>query len=115
MAYTFEILGISPVFSFFTHQQDTLHRKPATGVAYLGSSQCTLDALLAEVESVVPDRPWDLDTAVDTVVRFWLQNADRVHYWKRRLDDAGIQNLLVSRLADVQSLQAEFEGLLERP
>jgi hypothetical protein len=49
---------------------------------------------------------------VDTVVKFWLNNSDSIQYWKNRLSDAGRDNLLVARVADIKSLKAEFESLL---
>jgi plasmid maintenance system antidote protein VapI len=114
MAYTFEILGVSPILTFFNHQQKTLHYPAKTGVEYLACYRCSLDAVIESIEAVAPDRGWQLDTAVDAVMEFWLHNADRISYWKQRLSDAGRQNLLVSRLADFPSLQAEVESLLDR-
>jgi hypothetical protein len=114
MAYTFEILGVSPVLQFFNYQQKILPQKPQTGVAYLGSYQCTLDALLENVETVAPEKGWEIDQVLDTVVGFWMNNIDSVCHWKQRLADAGDQNLLVSRMADLPSLQSEFEWLLKQ-
>lgn len=114
MSYTFEILGVSPVLHFFNHQQDVLQHKPQASVEYLSSYHCTLDALIQSIETVPLDRGWNLDQAVDTVIDFWMNHSDSIHYWRRRLHDAGEQNLLVSRLADYPSLKTEFEALLER-
>ena len=114
MTYTFEILGVSPILQFFNYQQDVLPQKPQTGVEYIGSYRCTLDALLESVETISPDRGWHLDEVVDTVIGFWMHNFDSVRHWKQRLEDAGSQNLLVTRLADVRSLQSEFEWLLNQ-
>lgn len=112
MKYTFEILGISPVLYFFNQQQEIIQKTPRPDVEYLGTHKCTLDALLKSVETVVPKRGWDLERAVDTVVDFWVNNSDSIRYWKARLNDAGSENLLVARLADIKSLRAEFESLL---
>ena len=49
---------------------------------------------------------------VDTVVKFWLHNSDSIQYWKYRLIDAGRDNLLVARIADIKGLKAEFDSLL---
>lgn len=114
MAFTFEILGVSPVLHFFDYEQEVLTQKPQTGVAYVGSYRCTLDALLESVESVTPNQGWELDQVVGTVIQFWMTNIDSIHHWKKRLEDAGEQNLLVSRLADLRSLKSEFEWLLQR-
>jgi len=111
MAFTFELLGVSPVLDFFNHQQQQSHRQPPTGVEYLGSYKCTLDAFIKSIETVSPQRGWELDQAVDTVVNFWLNNVDAIHHWQKRLDDAGKENLVVARFADLRSLRAEFEQL----
>ena len=112
MHYIFEILGVSPILHFFNHQQESLQKKTESNIQYLGTYQCTLDALIESVESIPYQQNWHLDRAVDTVVSFWLHNADRVQHWKYRLEDAGRESVLVSRLADLHSLQAEFEWLL---
>ncbi len=111
MEYTFEILGISPVLYFFNQQQEIITKTPRLGMEYLGTHQCTLDALLKSIETVPPKRGWDLEQLVDTVIDFWMNNADSIRYWKARLNDAGSENLLVSRVADLNSLRAEFESL----
>lgn len=114
MKYTFELLGLSPVLDFFNHQQTLVEKRPSGGVEYLGSYQCTLDAFLESVETVPPKLGWNMDEVVDTVIQFWMNHSDCVQYWKERLKDAGKENLLVARVADIQSLQAEFEFLLNK-
>jgi plasmid maintenance system antidote protein VapI len=113
MAYTFELLGVSPVLDFFDHQQQLSQRSHQIEVEYLGVYQCTLDAFIQSIEKVPPDRGWRLDQAVDTVVNFWLSNVEAVRHWKQRLEDAGERNLVVARLGDVRSLQLEFERLFQ--
>ncbi|HEY9633123.1 MAG TPA: hypothetical protein V6D14_06945 [Coleofasciculaceae cyanobacterium] len=113
MKYTFELLGISPLIDFFNHQQKLVEKAPSVGIEYLGSYQCTLDAFIESVETVPPKQGWNMDQVVDTVIQFWVNHSDCVRYWKARLKDAGNENhLLVARLADISSLQAEFESLL---
>ncbi|HLO88173.1 MAG TPA: hypothetical protein VK203_24640 [Nostocaceae cyanobacterium] len=112
MQYTFDIVGVSSVLQFFDHQQQSWQQPPRRCVEYLGTQTCTLDAFLETVETVPPKRGWDMDQVVDTVINFWLNNSESIQYWKTRLQDAGKDNLLVTRLADINSLQAEFESLL---
>jgi hypothetical protein len=108
MKYTFELLGVSPILTFFNHQ----HRQSeAAGAAYIGSYHCTLDAVLASLEPVPPRRGWEMDTVVDTVIQFWVNNAEQVRHWRSRLEDAGNQSVIVARVADVQLLRSEFETL----
>lgn len=115
MNYSFELVGISPILSFFNHQHSTQQQPNRRGAEYLGAYHCTLDAFLESVETVPPKRGWHLDAVVDSVVSFWLNNGEQINHWRRRLEDAGMENLLVARVADVQSLQQEFEALLHRP
>jgi hypothetical protein len=112
MEYTFEIIGVSSVLSFFTHQLDTQITRRLRA-EYVGAYQCTLDAFIESIEDA-PLRPdWHLDRAVDSVIRFWLNNAEQVQHWKKCLSDAGSENLLVARLSDMETLRTEFEFLFE--
>ena len=114
MKYTFELLGISPVLDFFNHQQKLIQKTPSKGIEYLGTHQCTLDAFLESVETVSQKPGWATDRVVDTVIQFWMNHPENIQYWKSRLNDAGKENILVARVADVKSLQAEFESLLDK-
>lgn len=111
--YTFNIVGVSPVLSFFNQQQELLQKSLGTGVEYVSSFECTLDALIHSVETVSSQHAWHMDEVVDTVVSFWLKNSDMVYHWKDRLQDAGKDSLLVSRIADIDALKTEFELLFE--
>lgn len=114
MKYTFDIVGVSSVLQFFNHQQQSWEHQQYKCVEYLPNHTCTLDAFLETVEPVPNKRGWQMDQIVDTVINFWLNNAESIQYWKTRLQDAGKDNLLVTRLADINSLQAEFELLLDK-
>ncbi|AFZ57402.1 hypothetical protein H6G54_26025 [Anabaena cylindrica FACHB-243] len=114
MTYSFDIVGVSPVLYFFNHQQQSWEKNQPEGVEYLGTQTCTLDAFLESVESVPPIGSWNLDQVLDTVIQFWVNNAESIQYWQARLKDAGRDNLLVARVADIKALQAEFESLLGR-
>jgi hypothetical protein len=113
MDYSFEILGVSPLLSFFTHQQE--RQQIPTGAAYLGSPRCTLDAFLDSIETSPHPSRWNLDRVVDTVIQFWLNNGDTIYHWRSRLDQAGDQTVLVARVADVEALRLEFEQLFQQP
>ncbi|MEB3828106.1 hypothetical protein [Phormidium sp. CCY1219] len=112
MKYTFDILGVSPILYFFNQQQEIINTDSGVGVEYLGTQKCTLDAFLESVESVSPAKEWDRDNVVETVIQFWLNNEDKIDYWKTRLDDAGNNNLLVARVADMDALRSTFESIL---
>jgi hypothetical protein len=114
MKYTFDIVGVSPVLQFFSHQYENLQESQPHGVEYIGTSKCTLDSFIESVEPVPIKWGWDLDEIVRTVIEFWMNNSESISYWKSRLKDAGDQNLLVGRIADIKALQTEFELLLNQ-
>jgi hypothetical protein len=114
MKYSFDIVGVSPVWQFFNHQQQIPQQLEHQGVEYLGVHTCTLDVFLQSVEPVPVKLGWNLDQVVDSVVQFWVNNSESICYWKERLSDAGRDNLLVTRVADISALQAEFESLLNK-
>lgn len=113
MHYTFELLGISPVLYFF-NQQQKLEAEKNSSVEYLGNRKCSLDVFVESVENVATNRGWRIDKVVDTVIYFWMNNADSVQYWNSRLKDAGEENLLVARVGDFDSLRSSFESLLNK-
>ncbi len=113
MDYSFEILGVSPLLFFFTHQQERQHQ-PDAGAAYVGSDRCTLDAFIDSVHTIPHLYGWNLDRVVDTVIQFWIANADAVRHWRSRLDDAGDQTVLIARVADIHAMRSEFEHLFRQ-
>lgn len=114
MKFTFDIVGVSPVLHFFNHQQQNSLSSSQLGVEYISTHICTLDALIESVEPIPKKWDWDMDEVVGCVIKFWMNNSESVCYWKSRLTDAGNDNLLVARVANVTALQAEFEALLRK-
>jgi hypothetical protein len=112
MKYTFNLVGVSPILSFFYEQQQLQERR-TRGVEYLGNRQCRLDTFIESVETAASHQNWNCDRAVDAVIDFWMNNSESIRYWKARLEDAGQENLLVARVADLTSLRTTFESLLE--
>jgi hypothetical protein len=115
MQYAFNILGVSPILSFFSQQQQIIHTQPDRGVEYLGARKCTIDEFIASIDELPQKHGWDINDVTNTMIQFWIDNADSIDYWKSRLADAGKDNLLIARLANLQGLQQEFEYLLDRP
>ncbi|BAZ12749.1 hypothetical protein NIES4071_45820 [Calothrix sp. NIES-4071] len=114
MKYAFNIVGVSPVLHFFNHQQKSLIEAQPKGIEYLGAPTCTLDAFIETVESVPTKESWEMDEVVKTVIDFWMNNSESICYWKSRLVDAGKDNLIVTRVAEIQALQAEFDMLFSK-
>ena len=67
---------------------------------------------IKSVENVSINRGWRVGKVVETVINFWMNNADSIQYWNSRLKDAGEENLLVARVGDIKSLRQSFEFLL---
>lgn len=112
MEYSFQLIGVSPVLSFFNLQYEQ-EQQVYRGAEYLGAYHCTLDAFLNSIEDLPGRRGWNVDRVVDSVISFWLHNEDQISRWKRRLEDARGDNLLVARIADLDALKVEFEALLD--
>ncbi len=112
MAYTFNLVGVSPLLEFFQHEQAQSPEQFPQLPAYVGVSNCLLDVVLNSVEEVVTQRHWDLDEAVDSVIQYWVHNKETVEHWRDRLQDAGQHQLLIGRVANLRSLQSEFNRLL---
>ncbi|WP_353258858.1 hypothetical protein [Prochlorothrix hollandica] len=93
MAYSFNLLGISPILDFFSHQQNRQGHIAQGGAAYVGTHECKLDTFIRSVEEVSPPRGWNLDQAVDAVIQYWMTNEGYVRHWQQRLQDAGQESL----------------------
>ncbi len=110
MSYNFEIIGITPVLTFFNYQQQ-LETDPLRSKAYIGSYFCTLDAFI-ESTQMIPQKPqWNWEEVTKTMIDFWLNHEDSIKQWKHELDNAQNNNLIVARVANVEALRQEFEHL----
>ena len=112
MSYNFELIGITPVLTFFNYQQ-TVGTNPQRSKAYLGSYQCSLDALIASTQ-MIPEKPaWDWDEVVETMIKFWLNHEDTIKEYKLKFNHAQNDNLIVARITNFEALRHEFEQLLD--
>jgi hypothetical protein len=109
--FTFNIIGVAPILHFFNYQQDQANTSQKTGVAYLSSHQCSLDAVLRTIEHADFDPSWKPEDITQSVLNFWLSNLDSVTHWQQRLNDAGNETILVSRVAHTQALRNELEAI----
>ncbi|MEB3229331.1 MAG: hypothetical protein VKJ27_13230 [Synechocystis sp.] len=109
--YTFDILGVAPIFTFFNYQQQVENDR-GRSLAYVGSPACTLDGLIQATE-LIPEKPdWDWDAVVKTIVDFWLHHEANIQQWRQELDSLTDDGLLVGRVANTQILRRQFERLL---
>jgi hypothetical protein len=112
MSYTFDLIGVTPILSFFNYQQQ-IETSPRRSKAYLGSYDCTIDGFIRSTE-LIPDRPeWDWDKVVETMVNFWFKHESKIRYWQKELESLGQDNLIIARVANVEILRQEFEHLLQ--
>jgi hypothetical protein len=112
MPYTFEILGISPIIYLFTDQYGAV--KPARDLEYLGVHKCTLDTFVESVEGIATQKDWNPGQVINTVIDFWVSNPQIIQYWTERLNDAGLENLLLARVGKLDALRATFESLFDQ-
>ena len=110
MSYSFEIIGVTPVLTFFNYQQQ-VENDPQRSKAYIGSYFCTLDAFIESTE-MIPQKPkWNWDEVIETMINFWVSHEDVVRLWKQELDKSQDDNLIIARVANVEALRQEFEHL----
>ena len=110
MSYNFEIIGVTPVLTFFNYQQQ-LEKDPQRSKAYIGSYLCTLDAFIESTEMIHQRPQWDWNEVIETMINFWLTNEDVVKQWKQELETTQNDNLIIARVANVEALRQEFEHL----
>lgn len=110
MAYTFDIVGVTPIAKFvqFQHQ---FAKTPTRSKTYLGSYDCSLDAVI-KATKMIPHKPdWDWDEVLGEIVNFWLKSQDPILQWKQQLDAVKGESLLVARVANSEALRQELETL----
>lgn len=113
MNYTFEIVGVAPIWNFFTHQQ-RVELDPNRSRAYLGSYQCTLDSFIAATDTIHQKPDWDWDAVVNEMVAFWVNHGDDVSHWRYELTKATDDSLIVARVANFQALRQELETTFQQ-
>lgn len=112
MQYAFDLVGVAPMVEFFHHEQALERDREILRPAYLGVTGCDLDLFLESMEDAIQVRGWDIDEASQSVIQYWMENAEVIHHWRDRFNQAGDHSLLVGRVADCITLQAEFEAML---
>ncbi|WP_008308857.1 hypothetical protein [Leptolyngbya sp. PCC 6406] len=112
MSYTFEIVGISPLWNFFTHQQ-RVESTPHRSRAYLGSHHCTLDSFIAATDLIHEKPDWDWDAVVNDIVSFWVSHGEAINHWRAEFQRADEDSLIVGRVANFTTLREELETLFQ--
>jgi hypothetical protein len=108
MTYVFNLVGVTTPLELFQRQQ------LENGPAYLAAPEARLDCFLACLQEVSPQRGWPLDQVVDSVIHYWMQNAELIYHWRSRLIDAGRDALLVGSVGNVEDWRFSLEVLIGR-
>lgn len=112
MAYTFDIVGVTPIAKFVQFQHK-FAQKPDRAKTYLGSYECSLDGLI-KATKMIPYKPnWDWDQVLAEIVDFWVKSEEPIQQWKEQLARVREESLLVARVANSEALRREFESLFE--
>ncbi len=110
--YSFEILGVSPVWDFFNYQQKH-EQNPQRSKTHLASIECSLDGFINSTK-LIPKKPnWNWDEVTNIIIDFWLGNEQQVRYWKKQLAASEQENFLVARVVNFQMLRCELESLFK--
>ena len=117
MQYAFDLVGVAPMVDFFHHEQALVQDRDSESrsliwPAYLGVTGCDLDLFLDSMDDAIRARGWDIDEASQSVIQYWIDNADAIRHWRDRFEQAGEHSLVVGRVADCMALQTEFEAML---
>jgi hypothetical protein len=114
MAYSFELLGVTPLLDFFNYQQKN-EQNPHRPKAYVGSYVCTLDSFIDAMD-MIPKKPeWNWDEVVESMVKFWIQHEETIRLCELELTENKQEEpqLVIGRVANLEALRHEFEYLFE--
>lgn len=113
MAYSFDLLGVTPLLTFFDYQQKN-EQNPYRPKAYVGSYNCTLDSFINAMD-MIPKKPeWNWDEVVEAMVRFWIQHEEKIRFCENELStEATEPSLVIARVANLEALRGEFELLFD--
>jgi hypothetical protein len=82
------------------------------GPAFAGFRPFQLDQLLSWAQDTARCRGWDLDAIQGTVLAAWLERAEAIDQWQRRLREAPADRCIVAGLGSQRDWQQRCEGLL---
>lgn len=112
MPYSFNIIGVSPLLTFFDYQQQ-MEQNPKRSKTHLGSYQCTLDGFIHSTE-LIPRKPdWDWDAVINTMINFWLKQGENIHYWQQQLSQCQENSVIVAQVVNFEAVRQEFEGVFK--
>ncbi len=113
MIYSFSIIDITPVLTFFSYQQQ-MEQNPRRSKAHLGSFACTLDGFIDSTQLISKKPDWDWDEVINTMIDFWLKKEADIRYWQNHLEKAEKDSILVARVINFEALRHELEVTFEQ-
>lgn len=113
MAYSFDLIGVTPLLTFFNYQQRN-EQNPNRPKAYVGSYNCTLDSFINAMD-MIPKKPeWNWDEVVEAMVKFWILHEEKIRVCESELStDTTETSLVIARVANLEALRGEFELLFD--
>ncbi|NJN74303.1 MAG: hypothetical protein HC799_16670 [Limnothrix sp. RL_2_0] len=113
MAYSFDLIGVAPLLTFFNYQQKN-EQNPHRPKAYVGSYNCTLDSFINAMD-MIPKKPeWNWDEVVESMVKFWILHEEKIRLCESELaTDTEEPSLVIARVANLEALRGEFELLFD--
>ena len=137
MTYLLQLCGLSdPVQLFYLEQHASAGARSAAGAlgpdplrgvdlaqgeaaaseligpAFAGFRPFQLDHLLSWAQDTARCRGWDLEAIQSTVLAAWLERAEAIDQWQRRLREAPADRRIVAGLGSQRDWQQRCEGLL---
>lgn len=114
MTYLLQFCGLSDPLQLFYLEQRSLASldDPQAGPAFGGFRPFQLDDLLGWALDTACQRRWNSDLIERTVLDVWMERADVIRQWQRRLKLEPSDRLLVAALGSGQDWGRRYESLL---
>ena len=129
MTYLLQFCGFSDPLQLFYLEQSALDAAPspgedpvvfgsleapgvAAGPAFGGFRPFQLDDLLAWALDTARQRQWDSGVIQRTVLDCWMERAEAIRQWQRRLREEPSDRLLVAGLGSQHDWQRRCEAML---
>jgi LmbE family N-acetylglucosaminyl deacetylase len=105
MTYLLQFCGLSDPLQLFYLEQ-------ASGPVFAGFRPFQLDDLLTWAQHTGERRHWDLQAIHNAVIEAWMDRADLIRQWQRRLREEPPGRLVVAGLGTQLDWERRCEGLL---
>ncbi len=111
MSYLLQFCGLSEPLQMFYIEQSG-EAAAASGPVFAGFRPFQLDDLLHWAQASARRRGWDADGIESTVLQVWMERAEVIRQWQRRLKEEPADRLMVAALGTRADWQRRCEGML---